>query len=767
MDERARIVNVHFTAPPFGPYGYSVPPELSPVVREGSVVSVRIGNRRAVGVVGEEAEPEDIEYREIDAVPGAVPYVPAATMATARFAATYYASSLGEALRLALPVPPKKTRSDYYYLTESYTKTPGFYALNQVERELAESIGRSGWLRLKAPQEPDTLIAFARLVDTGVLTVDVAAAKPESDDCVIRLLPDAERANMKGVHQKNIVDALLLSGGSAPLGALTGVGAPSSAVARACAKGLIGACLRGKGSPTEIDAGLAPLLIAGGTPEERLERAIEGLGALIEAGGQALIVVPEVYRAAAVAKFVWRETGADAVEYHSSVSPGRRFTTFKRVRRGTVRVVVGTRSSLFLPFANLGLTAVLDEQDPSHKQHEMAPFYASRETATVVTQAAGPKLVFTSAAPSAEAYRAAKEGRWRLVELGKATSLNRPGFVDMDRELKTVGPSAIISAALQMSVRASLDDGKSAVLIIDRRGYVPYVYCDTCGYVFRCHRCDVATVYHLDEKAMRCHHCGSAEPFPPYCPECHKKTLVGIGLGTEKVAEEVARLFPGAEVARADSDALPTARRAAEFWKRFEAGGFDVVVGTRMLLRAASADRVGVVGVVSADTALTLPDFRASERTFQLLVRLEEEVRPGTPLVVQTFYGSHHCFTTAVDGDYDAFWRAEMPLREKLGLPPFRRLMLVRVEGKDEDRVVEAAGETDGEVRAFLGDSADVVGPVPAPIKRIKDRYRMQVLAKTDAPSIYKHGPALAALNRPGGKRATAVRVDVDPVGFL
>lgn|GEM_PF-1414046 len=768
MDDNVRIVNVHFTSPPFGPYGYAVPSALSSFVREGFAVSVRIGGRDAVGIVGEDAEPEDIEYREIDAVTGAVPYVPPVTMATSRFAATYYASSLGEALRLAIPVPPKHGRVDYCYLTESYIDAPGSFSFSAAERELAERVGRSGRLRLKSPQNPDVIKAFARLVEAGAVAVDVAAAKPEPDDCIVTLLADGGTAEAKGVHQGRILDMLDRSGGSAPLGVLTGADVPTSAVARMCARGLTAAYLRERLPETDRhEVEPPPLLIAGGTPDERLAQAVEGLGSLVEAGRQALIVVPEVYRSAGVAEFIRRETGADVFEYHSGISPGRRFTIFKRVGRGTVQVVVGTRSALFLPFADLGLTVVLDEQDPSHKQAEMAPFYASRETATVVARAAGSKLVFTSAAPSAEAYRAAKEGRWRLAELGRAGSLGRPRFVDMDKELKAAGRSAIISRALQEYARSSLKDGKVALLIIDRRGYVPYVYCDTCGYVFRCHSCDVAMVYHLDEKAMRCHHCGSAEPFPAYCPECYKKTLVGIGLGTEKVVEEMARLFPGAEVARADSDALPTARRVGDFWRRFDAGEFDVVVGTRMLLRGAGGGHVGVVGMVSADTALTLPDFRASERTFQLLVRLEEEVRPGTPLVVQTFYGSHHCFTAAVDGDYDAFWRAEMPLREKLGLPPYRRFVLVKLEGKNEDKVAERAGEVACEVREIFGESAEVVGPVPAPIKKIKDRYRMQVLVKTDAPTIYKRGPTLAALNRARGKRTVAVRVDVDPVGFL
>jgi primosomal protein N' len=408
VDDNARIVNVHFASPPFGPYGYAVPLALSPFVREGFAVSVRIGGRNAVGIVGEDAELEDIEYREIDAVAGAVPYVPPVTMATACFTATYYASSLGEALRLALPVRPKRARVDYYYLTERYIDAPSSFAFSAAERELAESVGRSGWLRLKSPHAPDVIKAFARLVEVGAVAVDVAAAKPEPDDCIVTLLADSGTAEAKGVHQGRILDMLDRFGGSAPLGVLAEAGVPTSAVARTCARGLTVAYLRERLPKTDKrEVEPPPLLIAGGTHDERLAQAVEGLGSAVEAGGQVLIVVPEVYRSAGVAEFVRRETGVDIFEYHSGISPGRRFTIFKRVDRGTVQVVVGTRSALFLPFADLGLTVVLDEQDPSHKQAEMAPFYASRETATVVARAAGSKLVFTSAAPSAEAYRVA------------------------------------------------------------------------------------------------------------------------------------------------------------------------------------------------------------------------------------------------------------------------------------------------------------------------------------------------------------------------
>jgi primosomal protein N' (replication factor Y) len=767
VDDNDRIVNVHFTAPPFGPYGYTVPAALSPFVGEGTAVSVALGKRQAAGIAGRDAEPEDVDYREVDAVLGASLYVPSATMSAVRFAATYYAASPGEALRLALPAPPKTRFVDYYYVTRRYVEAPGGFALGPGEAELAEKIRRSGWFRASAPLDERLLEPLSRLVEVGAVAADRAAAKPEPDDCVVTRLEGAEPGKVRGAKQLLLLDVLERSGGSAPLRELTDAGVPTSTITRACEKGYVSAYLRVDAPSARNEEEETPLLIAGGSPEGRLARAIDGLGDCVKRGRQALIVIPEVYRAPGVAEFVGRETRTDVFEYHSGISPGRRFTVFKRVGRGTVRVVVGTRSALFLPFVDLGMAVVLDEQDPSHKQLEMAPFYASRETATVVARSAGSRLVFTSAAPSAEAYRAAKEGRWRLEELPASGARNRPRFVDMDKEIKTAGSSVIISSALQTTVSSSVEAGKSAVLIIDRRGYVPYVYCDTCGYVFRCRRCDVAMVYHLDEKAMRCHHCGSAEPFPPYCPECHKRTLVGIGLGTEKVADEAARLFPGAVVARADRDALRTAGRTAGFRRRFEAGELDVVVGTRMVLRGVGDANVGVVGVISADTALTLPDFRASERTFQLVVRLAEEVRPGTPVFVQTFYGSHHCFTAAVDGDYDAFWRAEMPLREKLGLPPYRRLVLVRLDGRDEEKVAERADEAAADVRATFGGGGEVVGPVPAPIRRIRDRYRMQILVKTDAPTIFKRGPALAALNRPGGKRTVGVRVDVDPVEFL
>jgi primosomal protein N' len=768
VEDGNRIVNAHFTAPPFGPYGYRVPPALSPIVKEGVTVSVRIGKRVTVGIAGEDAEWENIEYRDVESVLGASPFVPAVTMAAARFASNYYASSLGEALRLALPVPLKTPRPDYYYATERYVKNPDFFSLDPSERELAESIKRFGWLRTTGPSDEAYVESLPHLIEAEAVTADYGAARPDPNDCILtRLEGAAELPELTGTRQHDLWDVLERSGGSASLRELADAAVPTSTITRMCERGYIAAFLRvNPRTNGDRDAKEPPVLIAGGAPEKRLERALDALGNLTDQGRQALIVVPELYRARGVADSVRRETGAEVYEYHSGVSPTRRFTIFKRVSRGTVPVIVGTRSALFLPFVNLGLTVVLDEQDPSHKQTEMGPFYASRETATVIARSAGSRLVFTSAAPSGEAYRAAKEGRWNLTELGAGVH-NSPRFVDMDEEIKAVGPAAIISRTLQRTVRSSLEAGRSAVLIIDRRGYVPYVYCDTCGYVFRCHRCDVAMVYHLDENAMRCHHCGSAEPFPSYCPECHKRTLVGIGLGTEKVTAEATRLFPGASVARCDSDALPTARRAAEFWGRFDAGELDVVVGTRMALRAAGSPRPGVIGVVSADTALTLPDFRASERTFQLLIRLEEEVRPGTPLVVQTFYGSHHCFTAAVDGDYDAFWRAEMPLREKLELPPYRRVVLIRLDGKDEDKVAEQADETAGVVRAIFGDRAEIIGPVPAPIKKLRDRYRMQVLVKTDAPEIYRRGADLVALNRPGGKRTVGVRVDVDPMEFL
>jgi primosomal protein N' (replication factor Y) len=304
--------------------------------------------------------------------------------------------------------------------------------------------------------------------------------------------------------------------------------------------------------------------------------------------------------------------------------------------------------------------------------------------------------------------------------------------------------------------------------MVNRRGYIPYIYCDACGRSLSCGQCDVAFTYHEEEKALRCHYCMRREPLPPRCPYCGKEKLSGAGFGTEKLAAEIRLLFPDARVARVDSDALQTPARARAFWEEFAAGAYDVIAGTQMALRALGDPRVALVALANADSAMNLPDFRASEQTFRTIRRMLEPSAAPRRVIIQTFEPNHHAVAAAAAGDYELFAERELSFRRRLNLPPYSRLVNVVVTEHKGRGGEKAAAKVATAIARIFGDGAEVLGPVPAPLARVRGRRRWQILVKApadDADAAARTGRDLAALvSRKGPVR---VRVDVDPYDFF
>ena len=525
--------------------------------------------------------------------------------------------------------------------------------------------------------------------------------------------------------------------------------------------------------------GMHTFLLHGVTGSGKTEIYLRALGRALRDGRQAVVLVPEIsLTPQTVQRFAARFPGRVTV-LHSGLSMGERYDQWRRVRAGQVDVVIGPRSALFAPLPRLGLIIIDEEHDDSYKQDDPPPRYHARETALALARLTGSVVILGSATPSVESYSRAGRGEppdrpYRLLELPERirvredsmgrplvlieTSLPRVEVVDMREELRA-GNTSIFSRSLQRALRETLSAGEQAILFLNRRGAATFVMCRDCGYVVRCPHCEVPCVYHADLGRLLCHRCGRQSPAPASCPACRSVRIRHFGAGTERVEAEVLRLLPSARVLRWDRDVADARGSVLEAFARREA---DVLVGTQMVAKGLDLPGVSLVGVVSADTVLHLPDFRSAERTFQLVTqvigragRREERGRA----IIQTYHPDHYAIQSAARQDYAAFFRQEMAFRARHGYPPFRELARLVYSHSREERAREEVGRVARLLaeRVSAVPEARLVGPAPAFVRRRQGRYRWQILLL--APEVQ---PLLQGFSFPEGWS-----VDVDPVSLL
>ena len=513
-------------------------------------------------------------------------------------------------------------------------------------------------------------------------------------------------------------------------------------------------------------------LLHGVTGSGKTEIYLRALAATLAAGRRAIILVPEIsLTAQTVRRFEARFPGRVAV-LHSQLSLGQRYAVWDRVRRGEADVVIGPRSALFTPISRLGLVVLDEAHDGSYKQSEPIPLpaYHARDAALALGRLTGATVLFGSATPDLVTYYRATQGDLRLLELpqrivprSSTAQLPPVRVVDLRQELRA-GNRSIFSRALQEALRQTLEAGEQAILFLNRRGAATFVLCRDCGYVARCPNCEVPLTFHRQSPGERlvCHRCNHRAPAPARCPDCGGRRIRYFGLGTERVEAAVHELYPEARLLRWDADTAsgPDHER---FLQTFVDHRADVLVGTQMIAKGLDLPLVTLVGVVSADTALYLPDFRAAERTFQLLTQVAGRAgrsRRGGRVIVQTYNPEHYAIRAAADHDYASFCQQELAYRCQLGYPPFSRLVTLRFSDQDAARC-RAEAERLGrwlaaEIRR-LDLEAELVGPAPCFFSRVAGRWRWQIVVRAPDPM-----PLLRDVALPRGWQ-----VDVDPVSLL
>jgi primosomal protein N' (replication factor Y) (superfamily II helicase) len=500
-----------------------------------------------------------------------------------------------------------------------------------------------------------------------------------------------------------------------------------------------------------VDAGSGGnFLLYGATGSGKTEVYLQACAAALERGLGAIVLVPEIaLTPQTVGRFTARFGDRIAI-LHSALSEAERRDERERIARGDARIVVGARSAVFAPVRGVGVICVDEEHDASYKQ-ESDPRYDARTVAAKRASLEHAVAVFGSATPRPESW-----GRLERLELGGRLSGRLPPFRVVDLRREAGYP---LSAPLLAELGAIAERGGKAILLLNRRGIAPALHCRACGTTLRCANCDVALVLHRDG-TLRCHHCGFAEPEPSTCPACRSTELARIGAGTQRLERELERSLPELERIRLDADAVDTPGALADALRRFAAADRVVLVGTQMVAKGHHFSGVALAAVVDADTGLGLPDFRAEERTFQLVTQLAGRSGRDAPgrVIVQTFQPDARAIALAANHDVTRFLDGELERRRELGYPPFRHLVRVVVAGPEPDAPLQALGE----LRAELPDD-DVLGP--APLLRLRGRYRAQLVAKTQQPRAFAAQAArLLSAAAPAMRRAglTAV-VDVDP----
>jgi primosomal protein N' (replication factor Y) len=458
---------------------------------------------------------------------------------------------------------------------------------------------------------------------------------------------------------------------------------------------------------------------------------------------------------------------------HSGLPDVERVREWWRVRNGEVRVVVGTRSAVFAPLENLGVVIVDEEQEPSYKQEE-TPRYHGRDVAVVRAKMESAVALLGSATPSMETFHHAQKGRYRLLQLGSRVE-NRPmaavEIVDLRDDFRQTQSSEPISGALQAAIARRLEEGTQSLLLVNRRGYSWYALCRSCGASLECANCSIALTYHKGRGRLECHYCGYSRAVPKICPKCESKHLYFVGAGAEQLEERLKTLFPAARIGRLDRDTARQPRMWQQLLGAFADGRIDILVGTQMVAKGHDFHRVTLVGVVSADTQLGLPDFRAAERTFELLTQVAGRAGRGElpgEVLVETYHPEHYAIAFAAQQDYLAFFEKELHYRRMMHYPPFAALASILVR----DARLENAVKWSREIERFFAGAASggvrVLGPAPAPLARLRKEFRFQFLLKS--PKRAELGRLLrAALDHCTRKKIPqkAVMVDVDPLSLM
>ncbi len=789
------------------PFTYSLPETLRHRVVPGCRLIVPFGSRKLTGIVlrCHDQPPEQAAKSALRLV-DAEPVLDEEMLSLGRWIAGYYCAPLGEVLRTMTPLGSDIRKGKIYTLTDTGRETtrqlllgassedPAVQLLHMLEaRPLS-----SAYILRKIPLAAKTMQSLERKGLIRIETVQAERDPLRAPSARLRVELARQPENVKlPKAERELIAYLEIHPGAHNLKEVEPSVKNASAAARSLArKGLVTleaepVALTGLPAPPpppvlnphqqaafdSIRAALearqyGTFLLYGVTGSGKTEVYLRAIDAALALGRGALLLVPEIALTPAMAGQFFQRFGDRVAILHSAFSGTERADQWRRIRSGAAPVVVGTRSGVFAPVRNLGLIVVDEEQDPSYKQDE-TPRYNGRDVAIVRAQAAGACVVLGSATPSLESRYNAERGKYTLLELPERIE-RRPmpqvTLVDMRAEFLETRKQSTFSRALLDAVRERLANGEQTMLLLNRRGFASFLACRKCGERLQCVNCSVTLTFHRRDRRMLCHYCNYAAAVPNLCPKCQSEQIYFVGVGAERVEDELHREFPKARIARMDRDTVTGKRLYESILREFREGSYDILVGTQMIAKGHDIPNVTLVGVVNADMGLGLPDFRAAERTFQLLTQVAGRAGRGDVpgiVLVQTIAPDHYAVRFAAAQDYRLFYEKELQFRRAMRYPPFSALanLLVR------DTHQEAALRMSNEIGRLLDPPPEglrILGPAEAPVVRVQKEFRYQILIK--AASRKTLGEALGRVRRFALEARwgpTALVVDVDPLSLM
>ncbi len=790
-----------------GPFTYLIPDHLTGDVEVGRRVLVPFGRRTVTGYVSALSSSSDLEkVRSITDLLDTKPLFDAVRLKFYLWLSTYYMVSPGTALSLTHPAAINQKSQRHLALTEAGTlELKG----KDKESELLRAVGDKGITMsalIKKFKGKAVYGLVERLKEDGLLTEEVRIGKQlkEKTEKVVAL---------KGVENKlEVMEALkrspaqrrlyeyLRGRGELSLKELRGIRELSGldgAVRKLEERGFLSINKRTiRRDPSagvvprlmehtpnveqrkaidsitkSIGSGYSPFLLFGVTGSGKTLVYIRAIEDALKKGRRAMLLVPEIALTHRMAAYLLEHFKGRVAVLHSALSDGERSDEWRRILEGKVDVVVGARSALFSPIKNLGLIIVDEEHDSSYSQDEGIR-YNARDAALMLANMLGITIVLGTATPALETFHNVKLGRIALLKMeervGGAT-MPEVELLDMRRN-----KGVVISERLASLMEITISDGGQVLLFLNRRGYSSFIICRSCGEAVKCVNCDLTLTMHKRAGRLKCHYCDFELSIPDECSECGALDMVDPGIGTEKVEEEVRVLLPKARVARLDRDSTRKKGTLAKVIEAVEVGDVDVLIGTQMVTKGHHFPSMRLVGVISGDTSLNMPDFRSSERTFQLIAQASGRAgRSGSAeaaksrVVVQTFNPEHFCLTRAAKYDYEGFFDEEMAIRKEVGYPPVIRLASIRIESINDNLAFRAA-EALRKVVPTDTKGLSVLGPAPALVARLRGKYRYQILVKaTDVKVLHRTLFTLRHFFNGGNFTKVSMRIDVDPASTL
>ncbi|MCR6523485.1 MULTISPECIES: primosomal protein N' [Lysinibacillus] len=521
---------------------------------------------------------------------------------------------------------------------------------------------------------------------------------------------------------------------------------------------------------TAMDQQIAQtFLLHGVTGSGKTEVYLQAIQKVLEEGKEAIMLVPEISLTPQMTERFRSRFGEMVAVMHSGLSVGEKYDEWRKIQQGKVKVVVGARSAIFAPFTNIGLI-ILDEEHESTYKQEDSPRYHARDVAIWRSEFYNCPIILGSATPALESFARAKKGVYKLLSLKHRAlhqALPTVFIADMREELRQ-GNRSMFSQSLIEAIRLRLEKKEQMVLFLNRRGYSSFVLCRDCGTVVQCPNCDISLTYHRTTEKLKCHYCGYEEHVPQICPQCQSDHIRYFGTGTQKVEEELYKLFPEARVLRMDVDTTKHKGAHEEILETFGAGHADILLGTQMIAKGLDFPNITLVGVLSADTSLHLPDYRAAERTFQLLTQVSGRAGRHDKLgevIIQTYTPEHYAIELAKTQEYEPFYEREMFLRRRSNYPPYYFVALIQLSHEDVMMAAEYAGRVADWLRGNLSNQVAIIGPTTASIARLQNRYRYQCLIKYKIePNLIPVLQRLLAMYRAEWiKQGILMTVDLDP----